>query len=157
LARTGNLRRVRAVVALHEHQSRFLQDLIETVRVRTGIAISRSEILRALVEAAMGLKVSESDIDEAYTKACGLETLRQSRDDIRSEIRDTETELQTMLLESPDDADGLRVFRRNLAYQMRRLAAVEVQIAGWERSADGDGNEAARILQGLLFDRLGPD
>lgn len=154
MARTRGLGRVRAVVALQEHQEQFLRDLIETVRTRTGIGLSRSDVLRALVETAMGLKLSESDVDEAYTRAYGLETLRQTRDAIRSEIRHTETELQLTLTDCPEDADSLRLFRRNLAYQMRRMAAVEVQIAQWEDSANGDGNGAARIVLGLLSDHL---
>lgn len=157
MARPAGAGRVRAVVALHQEHDRFLRDLIEVVRRRTGVELTRSDVLRILVETAMGLKLSEADIDEAYTKVCGVETLRQTRDAVRSEIKHTEMEIQVTLRDSPEDGESLRVFRRNLAYQMRRLAAVEVQIAQWEQAKDGDGNGAAQIIGALVLERLFPE
>jgi hypothetical protein len=146
--------RIQAIVALQERHDRFLQDLIDVVRTRTGVSVNRSDVLRVLVESAMGLKVSESDVDDAYTKAYGLETLCQSRSAIRSEIGHTETELQQTLADCPEDAHSLGLIRRNLDYQKRRLESVEDQITKWEQAATEDGNGAAGIVRGLLFARL---
>jgi hypothetical protein len=146
--------RVQAIVALQEHHDRFLRNLIDVVRTRTGVSVNRSDVLRALVETAMGLKVSESDVDDAYTKAYGLETLCQSRKAIRSEIRHTETELKQTMTDGHGNGHSLELFRRNLAYQKRRLADVEAQIAQWEQSGAADGNGAAGLVRGLLYGRL---
>jgi hypothetical protein len=157
LAGKSGLRRIRAVVGLHEHHDRFLKELMETIGTRTGHRLNRSALLRLLIENAMALGFVESDIDQAYTEAYGLETLLSTKEAIRSEIRHTEAELKQTLRDSPEDDRSLRLFRRNLAYQMRRLAALEIQIARWERAANGDGNGAARVARCLLARRLRPE
>lgn len=154
-ARDGN-GRGKVVELAHDH-SRFLDDLIETIRGRTGIVLDTSDVLSSLIDVAMEQDLSEVNIDAECGRAQTLSMLLGIRREIVQEMRQTESDLHQTLIHSPNDGDSVKNFRRNLRYQRDRLESLSEQMAQFRRSNGGRGNGASELLQALLSRHLCPE
>ena len=148
IARGGNGRR--AVVALNRKHSRFLNDLIETVRGRTGVALDASDVIRVLLDQAIECDFRGVDMDAACAKVQTLSMLLDTRRAVEREIRQTESDLHQTLKHDADGAETVKAFRRNLRYQTDRLGFLDEQ-ANQLCNPNGERqNGAFRLVLALL-------
>jgi len=142
---------------LGDRRDRFLEDLIRTIRERTGVKLSVSDVFRSLVDSAMELDFSEVDFDLAYGRAQALSALLATRQTIEREIRQTESDLHQALVLCPQEQDAVKNFRRNLRYQSSRMDSLMEQVKQCRQLENGDGNGAEQVLRMLLSRHLEPD
>jgi hypothetical protein len=148
-----------ALEGLSLTQQRFLENIVGSIRERTGIKLSVSDVVLALIEVAMELDFTDVDFEEEWRRAQSLCGLLAARVTIEQEIRQTEADLHQALVNSPVDGDTVRNFRRNLRYQSDRLSSLLELVEQCRRSNGGGGNGAGHIVLSLFSRRFkaGPE
>ncbi len=141
-----------ALVGLSSGQQRFLEDMIDVIRERTGVRLSWSDLVLTLIDLAMELDFGSVNFEEERRRAESLCVLLAARRTIEQEIRQTEADLHQALVHSPVDDDTVRNFRRNLRYQSARLKSLLELVDECRRRDNGDGNGAEQVVH-VLFTR----